>query len=261
MTHWQERSKNWDKIGPPKRPIQEVIDQIRALVGDDANVLVLGVTPQLVQAFANIHAVDREPAMISRLWPGDTETKTAECLDWFDLPGNVRYDAIVGDGSLNMVRFSDGISTLLMHLMDLLKPGGRLACRVFSNPTTVPTLEDLMSITSGRTSMGFDAWRTKQSHHLTTYVGPNVPVELMVEFFDVHWPDREALAAATGWDLESINITMDAYRGSQSYTAFPTDEEWLSVVPEHACNVELIPTYGYELAENFPILTFTKATG
>jgi SAM-dependent methyltransferase len=258
-THWEERAKNWESSGPPKRPTQSVIDQIKGLVGDDGLTLILGVTPQLAEAFTSVHAVDREPEMVSRVWPGDTETKRAECIDWNDIQGYSVYDSVVGDGSLNMVSFPDGAESLLSRILELLKPGGRLACRVFTRPEDTPTLRRLKDLADGSSSIGFDAWRTVQSHHLTTYVGENVPVNLMVEFFDVHWPDRESLAATNGWDIEKLNIVMESYRSSSAHTSFPTAAEWLSIVPPNACDVQLIPTDGYELAESFPILTFTKA--
>jgi hypothetical protein len=257
--HWRERANNWDRtIGPPKRPVQSVIDQVRSLVGDDGLVLLLGVTPQLASAFTRVHAVDRESEMIRWVWPGDTPTRRAECGDWLAIDGESRYRAIVGDGSLNMAVFPGDTARLLANLHQLLEPGGRLACRIFTRPETPPTLEQLMTLAS-EPGMGFDAWRTLQSHHLTGIAGPNVPVQLMLDYFNRYWPDRRALGAATGWDPERIGLIMDTYQGSNLHTSFPTERQWMEIIPPGAAEVRLVPTGGYELAQHFPILTFTKA--
>lgn len=257
--HWQERSRNWGRIGPPKRPTPEVIGQVVDLVGKDTPVLVLGVTQGLVDGFTNVLAVDREPAMIAKAQMGNGTTKRVERMDWFDIPGEDRFDAIVGDGSINMASYPYRITALLERMHQLLKPGGRLACRVFIRPEAPITLPLLMDIArTNPAPISFDTWRTCLSHHLAQANGPNVPVREMKWCFDYHWPDRAALAAASGWDPELFSIVMDAYAGSEMFTAFPTKAELMRCVPSSAREVALIPTHGYDLCEQFPILTFTK---
>jgi hypothetical protein len=258
MNHWKERSKNWALMGPPKRPTEGVIRQIRDLVGDHGQVLVLGVTPGLVGAFTNVLAVDREPEMIARVHLGDTDTKHAELMDWFSITGENRFDAIVGDGSLNMVNWPYGAKILMDRLFKLLTPGGRLACRVFTCPDQPVMLEDLIEIAKRPPAMGFNAWRSKLSHFLAQEMGPNVPVREMLRAFNYHWPNRDVLAAASGWDQSDISMIMDAYANSDLWTSFPTRRQWMDCVPDAAINAEIIPTAGYELCEEFPILTFTK---
>jgi hypothetical protein len=259
-THWQDRAKNWGKVAnPPKRPVQSVIDQVRNLVGDRGKTLVLGVTPQLVSAFTDVHAVDRELGMIEALWQGYPDTKTVECLDWFDIPGEDRYSAIVGDGSLNMVSWPYGCQILLEKMHQLLIPGGKLACRVFTCPDRPFNIEDLDHLASSKPSMGFDAWRSRLSHVLAQMMGPNIPVREMLRAFNYHWPDRQVLCENNRWDPDTISKIMDAYSKSDLWTSFPTVSQWLSVIPADACDSMLIPTHGYELAEDFPILTFKKA--
>jgi len=38
-THWEDRSKQWGKIGPPLNPNQEIVD---AAIADDAIELIIG---------------------------------------------------------------------------------------------------------------------------------------------------------------------------------------------------------------------------
>lgn len=258
MSHWKERSKNWKLMGPPKRPTPEVINQVKGLVGDRGHILVLGVTPGLVDAFTHVTAVDREPDMIAGVHIGDSSTKKAYLMDWFDIPGRSRFDGIVGDGSLNMVSWPYGAKLLMQRMFDLLSPGGRLACRIFTCPDELVSLDDLNAMAATEPAMGFSAWRSKLSHMLAQEMGANVPVREMLRAFNHHWPDRESLSKTSGWDQADISAIMDAYAHSDLWTSFPTRSQWLKCVPPGASGVEIVPTHGYELCEEFPILTFKK---
>jgi hypothetical protein len=59
----------------------------------------LGVTPQIALAYQHVTAVDREPAMIANVWPGDTETKRVIKDNWL----TVNLPSASFDGILEMV--------------------------------------------------------------------------------------------------------------------------------------------------------------
>ena len=88
MNHWQTYPARWSLLKPPLRPDASVVDRVRALAGADAApVLVLGVTPELAAAFAQVEAVDRSAEMIAALWPGDAPGRRAIQGDWLELGG------------------------------------------------------------------------------------------------------------------------------------------------------------------------------
>ena len=256
-SHWNTRILHWDKITPPMRPHKNSINAQVDIVGNNTeNVLLLGVTPELAKAFDNVTAVDIEPKMIEHIWPGDDETHKAILGDWFttDLPVN-HFSAVVGDGSLNMVKFPFDAKVLMSRLLDLMRPGGIAAVRVFSRPETPVLFSDLIS---NYHKYSWHAFRCYLNMYLGHCYGTNIPSKLMLQEFDKIFPDRQELSEKTGWDINEIGNSVDAYRNSMTQTSYPTQQHWMSSVPDSAVDVQLVQVAGYELAEHYPILTFRK---
>ena len=94
MSHWQRYHARWSQIRPPLRPDEDVVKAIVKLVGGRGRkVLLLGVTPEFADAFDNVQAVDKNPAMIANLWPGDGATKKASLGDWLEMSGETGCSA------------------------------------------------------------------------------------------------------------------------------------------------------------------------
>ena len=256
-SHWSERIKHWHKIMPPMRPHQGSISKQQQLLGDrDGKVLLLGMTPELHAAFPEIHAVDREQAMIDNIWPGDTKHKHATQADWFDIPLYANhYDAVVGDGSFNMPRFHEETNLLMRRCLDWLRPGGIVAVRVFTRPEITPSIDQVMAATD---TMCFDAWRCYLNMYIAGNEGVNIQSSRKYEVFDDIISDRAELAERTGWDLDHINRSFNSYKNGKMLTSYPTRAQWKHIVPDYATEIGFEETEGYELCEHFPILTFRK---
>jgi len=256
-SHWAERTKHWSKITAPMRPHEGSISKQQELVGDKKErILLLGVTPELHAAFPIIHAVDREQSMIDTIWPGDTEHKQVTRSDWFDIDLYANhYSAIVGDGSLNMVHFHEETNLLLRRCLDWLEPGGIAAFRVFTRPNHTPTKGNVITATK---TMCLDAWRCYLNMYIAGTYGVNVPSQRKLDVFNELFPDREALASETGWELDSINRSFDSYKNGKMLTSYPTRDQWKAIIPDYAVEVGFDETSRYELCEYFPILTFRK---
>lgn len=248
-THWAERSRAWGRNGPPLQPNQEIIDCFASLVPLDANILLMGVTPQIAEAYAHVTAVDREPAMIENVWPGNSGTKRAINDNWLsvELPEGY-YDGIIGDGSINMLAIDD-VKFMLDKAHGLLRPGGAFACRMFTRPDEPITMERLHAEAKNPT-VNFSAYRRLIPMYIAAQNGPVVPVKLILNLFDQMFPDRTILP----WTPEQMS-TMDAYRNSEATTWFPTRDEILALAPEGSRYIE---SGTYDIADTCPILTFTK---
>jgi len=248
-THWAERSRTWGRNGPPLQPNQEIVDCFASLIPSTANIILMGVTPQIANAYTYVTAVDRESAMIENVWPGNSETKRAINDNWLtvELPEGY-YDGIIGDGSINMLEIKD-VEFMLNKAKKLLRLGGVFACRMFTRPDTPITMERLHAEACNPT-VNFSAYRRLIPMYIAAQNGPVVPVRLIAELFDQMFPDRSQLP----WTAEQMS-TMDAYRTSDATTWFPTRQEILDLAPAGSRYIE---SGTYDIADTCPILTFTK---
>jgi hypothetical protein len=239
------------------RPHKNTINKQLELVGDNCeNVLLLGVTQELARAFSIVTAVDREPKMIEHIWPGDDATHRAILGDWFtvDLPLN-SFSAVVGDGSFNMVLFPFDAKALMIRLLELMKPGGIAAVRLFTRPEYAVTEEDVIEKS---TQFSWHAFRCYFNMYISSTYGTNIPSRMMLQEFNRIFPNRQQLCDITGWRIDDIANSMDAYKTSNTMTSYPTQQQWLDSVPADADDIRLISVDGYELSKYYPILTFRK---
>ena len=253
-THWAARSQHWGKIGPPLVPNQEVIDAFTASIPTDKKILMLGVTPQIANAYTHVTAVDFSPPMIERVWPGNTETKQAIEADWLtvDLADN-QFEGLLGDGSINMVGYPHDIKFLFERSYRWLKPGGTFAMRFFTRYTEPVTKEYLLAEGLNPT-MGFSAYRRLLPMYVAEIDGKScIHQYRMLEVFDEMFPDRSILK----WNPEHIK-SMDSYKGTTTTSWFPSRQEILNFVHPDAKDVHFIDAGTYELADACPILIFTK---
>ena len=247
-THWAARSLNWGRNGPPLQPNQEVIDCFTGLIPTTSNILLLGVTPQIANAYTHVTAVDREPAMIKNVWPGNTETKRAINDNWLsvDLPNNY-FSGIIGDGSINML--AHDAKAMLDRSYSLLRTHGVFACRMFTRPDRPVALERIKQ-EAKQPTMNFSAFRRLLPMYIAEQGNTIVPVRQITELFDQLFSDRSTLP----WTAEEL-ITIDDYRSSDATTWFPTRSELLEIAPTGS---KFIDAGTYDIAITCPILTFTK---
>jgi len=248
-THWAARSLHWNAMGPPLQPNQEIIDCFHSIIPCSKHIMLMGVTPQIANAYANVIAVDREPAMIANVWPGDTETKKAINANWLavNLPAE-SFDGIIGDGSINMLDISN-VPFMFNRAMSMLKPGGVFACRMFTRPDTPIELDQLYQEAASPT-VNFSAYRRLLPMYLADLHAPVVPVNQISTLFDQLFPDRSLLP----WTAEQLS-KIDDYRNSDTTTWFPTRNELLKLSPKDA---RFIDVGTYDIADTCPILIFTK---
>ena len=121
--HWEHYHRHWNLLNAPLRPPAETVGIIeREAATADADVLLLGVTPELAGLGKTMRAVDSSPGMISALWKASMPSREAVVGSWFDLPLASRsVDAVIGDGSLNSLGTSAERSGLLREIVRVLR--------------------------------------------------------------------------------------------------------------------------------------------
>jgi SAM-dependent methyltransferase len=259
--HWDNYHRHWKLLDAPLRPTAETVSIFdRELDLRNADVLLLGVTPELTILGRSMLAVDQSATMISGVWAGDNALRRAIAGNWLDLPvDRASIDAIIGDGCLSAVDSKAARNALFSEIARVLKPSQRAAIRVFARPETSDDLRSIEALVLAGGVENFHALNWLIAMACTTDDRDfAIKVRAIRDTFDSLFPNREALAARTGWSIVSIN-TIDVYAGSDISYSFAT----LAMLIDEASNwfgdVRVVPSGSYPLAERCPLLVFGSA--
>ena len=256
---WDAFHRRWARLAAPLRPTGDVVDAIEAVLSErDAcrraqdRVLLLGVTPELARVAPNLLAIDWSASMIARVWPGDAPTRHAIRADWRHLPlGPSTCTGVIGDGSINCLRYAADYRALLGGVATAMRSGGVLAMRVYVRPDRGESISEVAAAAQCGASFHAIKWRIAMA--LAAASGaPNVEVARVHAAFERVFPDRRALAAKTGWTDETI-AEIDAYSDADLVYSFPTAAELIATLPRAFEDVRLIGSGRYPLAERCPI--------
>jgi SAM-dependent methyltransferase len=250
---WREYHKRVRPLSPDIRG--RVAEQI---AGHDARVLLLGVTRDYAVLGEDLTAVDFCPEQIANVWIGDGPGRRAILADWREMdfpPGS--FTAAVGDGSLSTLTWPADYRRVLEKVASALVPGGLLVVRCFMAPDEPETVEQVIdAILAGRAASFYGArWRLGMA---LTGSG-NVAVAEIHQSFERAFPDRDALARATGWSRATIDL-IDAYRGSALIYSFLTRRELLETVADTFANARFVSSGEYPRAEGYPLLVAERRT-
>ena len=253
-THWGRYLQHWELLGPPLRPHADVINRVRALIGDDASCLLLGSTVEYGAAFRRIVAVDANFAMVAGLWKHGDPARLGLQSDWARMP--IRPNAVthvVGDGSLNAIPFGV-LPAVLQEVTRVLQPQGTLIARVFCRPERAETAEDIRRDVADVNVGSFHVlkWRVAMSL-LRAPEATDLAVTDIRDAVNSQFPDRDALCRLTGWPRAEID-TLDVYRGSSAIYNFPTEAMIAGLLRQSFADVEIMRCGSYPLAERCPLL-------
>jgi SAM-dependent methyltransferase len=255
-SHWDAIRRHWQLLGSPLRPPPEAVETYgRELDLQSADVLLLGVTPELAGLGRTMLAVDESAAMISGIWPGDTASRKAVVGNWLDLPiASESVDAVIGDGCLSALDSSTARLALFGEVARVLRPGGRAGLRLFASPQAPEDLHAVRALTlaGGVASFHELKWRIAMC---CTDGDPDrtIKVRAILDAFNALFADREELASSTGWALPVIS-TIDVYAASQASYSFATAAVLVDEALSRFDRVRLAPTGTYSVAERFPLL-------
>ena len=253
--HWQNFAKQWNRLASPLRPCAEDVKNFRqAIGGNPGRCLLLGVTPELSELSPTLTAIDNSAAMIGALWNSKQANKLAIQGDWLDLPFEKgSFDTVVGDGCLTLLSHPMQYERFFGQLHRILTPGGKIALRLFVSPEQSESREFVCREALDGKIKGFHAFKWRLSMAIASEAPDhNLSVAETCATFDRLIPDRNQLAAATGWSAEDIE-TIEAYRGSEALYSYPTLSQVRKTLHPSLHEIGLIQG-SYELAERCPIL-------
>ena len=257
---------HWDKMYQG-RPLQEPQSTRHAevaagvkqqLSGINGRVLLLSVSPTLSSIGFDITAVDRVEAVVRHRWPGNTPIRRAIVGDWLKLPfADGSFAACIGDGSMNALD-SRNAALLYGSIARVLLSGGKFVCRVYLTPDIGETISMVARAPWQSPIRSFVYFKFRLGMAIAAESAqPNVPVKSIYDVFAVNFPDRDRLAAATGWDRSEID-RIELYKSSSDVYYFPTGRQVLSNVPGDFSNAHFVPVGTYELAERCPLLVMER---
>jgi SAM-dependent methyltransferase len=184
--------------------------------------------------------------MIENVWLGDTATKQAILGNWLtvDLPAE-SFDAVYGDGSINMLPTDQDRITVIDRCRSWLKPGGKIVLRMFCRPEKPVTREWLQQEVK-KPTVNWTAFRRLVPMALLGETGGNqVQWRECYKYFNELFPDRTQLP----YTLEQI-ARMDAYQDVDTSTWFPTRTEIQQLWPA----TEFVDVGTYDIANLCPIM-------
>jgi SAM-dependent methyltransferase len=255
-SHWADFHRRWAQLTPPLRPNKEIAEGLRqAIAGHAERVLLLGVTPELADLGAEVVGVDHSEMMIANIWPGDTERRRVVKADWLALPfPKGHFSAAIGDGSLNALSCPIAHRRLYEQLAHVIRPGGRFAVRLYKTPDRGEPLAVVRNSAVAGEIGSFHAFKWRLAMAIVAAAAdPNIRVETIREVFNREFPDRAALASASGWPAADID-TIDVYKGSSEVYSFPTFDQLRTAIPDSFTDPRLVPVGSYELAERCPLV-------
>jgi hypothetical protein len=260
-SHWGRHAAGFSRLGPPMLPDEEMVSAVRRqLTMHEGPTLLLGVTAVYADVAADVTAVDHNPEVVAKVWPGDTPTRRAHVEEWQKVSSlGRRFVAAVGDGSLNSIVYPDDVRDVLRELELVLEPGGRVVVRCFVTPDEAEGLAEVRAAVLDGAVATFHGFKWRLAMALVAARGDaNIAVVDILAGFEAMFPDRDALAAATGWHPDTI-ATIDVYRGSDEVYSFPTASQLRAVVPSSWQAPAFAPSGTYELAERCPLLVVDLA--
>jgi SAM-dependent methyltransferase len=224
--------------------------------------LLLGVTPDIARSpwpeGSSLLGVDGSFPMVRGLWPRDMNgNRWAACGDWADLPvRDGACDIVIGDGSLNCVRFPDGLRSIAASVARVLCADGWFIARCFARPDRRETPGQVFAAIGARAYPSFHHFKFRLLMAMQPNAREGVCVGDVYEYWKSRRLDESSAVALTGWEIPHIR-TMDLYKDSGTIHTFPTIDEMRSVLSEFFEEID-IATPSYALGERCPTLVLRQ---
>jgi len=255
--HWHTFAERWNRLGSPLRPCAEDVENFRRALGETpGECLLLGVTPELADLSAHLTALDNSTDMIHALW--SQQRHPALLGDWLAMPfESAAFDNVIGDGCPVLLAWPLQYQHLFAQVGRVLKPGGKLLLRAFVGAEQRESPQQVCSDARAGKMKSFHAFKWRLSMAIAaTSADYTFCIADTLATFDRLLPDRQQLAAASGWRMDEIE-TIDFYRGSTARYSYPPLSQLRKTIPLEFSETETL--YGhYELAERCPLLVLER---
>lgn len=267
--HWRGYARYWNLLASPLRPCDEDIRLYRQLLERHVvpasrsrnHALLLGVTPELAamgwpDGFGLV-AVERVPATIMALWPGNTHSRTALCANWLRLPfADARFDLAIGDGCLVAIGDGRAQDALMAAAWRSVRVDGWLCMRLFCLPERTESVDAVFDTLEGGKVGSFHAFKWRLAMAMQGEA-TEVAVADIWRTWNTMGIHRDRLAAARGWPRDTID-TIDVYRDSPLRYRFASFRSLMTRFASAGFDHVDTRHGSYELAERCPIVMLRR---
>jgi SAM-dependent methyltransferase len=264
---WSDLARTYADSGPPLRMSPEDAEGYAEAVALQAaeraplRALLLGVTPD-VHALpwppgTDLVAVDRSPAMIERVWPG--EPSAAHRADWTALPlPDASRDLAFCDGGLHLLDLP-GQRAFASELARVVAPGGRVVLRMFVPPARRESVATVLDDLRAGRVRDVNVLKLRLGMAMQDDAEPGVRVDDVWRTFHGAEPDLDRFLERTRWTRGQV-ATVEAYRGSSAAYHFVTTEDARRLFERQTggFRLERVRVPGYLLGERCPTVVFRR---
>jgi hypothetical protein len=269
-SYWDDIATSFAVLGPPLKPSPEDIQSAEKAVADWSSshpgemlrALLLGVTPEIANMrwphASTLMAVDNSLGMAKTVWPGNIlSTRWVVCGNWFALPRpQSSCEVVIGDGSMNCVRYPDGFRALAQNICQVLRHDGVLHLRCYVQPAAKELPEEIFSDLFEARIPSINHFKFRLSMAMQSSTEQGISVHDVYEKWVGSGVDRECLIARTGWEMRAFQ-SIEMYRGQDAVHTFPTLTELRSVLHEFFDEAAM-SSPAYLLGERCPSFVLRK---
>jgi hypothetical protein len=202
-------------------------------------------------------AVDQSLPMAQAVWPGNVpDRRWAVCGDWLALPQrDSSCKVVIGDGSVNSLRYPDGLRALAEKIQGVLRDDGILVLRCFVQSATKELPEQIFSDMLQSKIQSFHHFKFRLLMAMQPSTEKGVALHEVYRKWAKSNIDQQRLMSRTGWEKCAIE-TIEVYRDQEMIYTFPTLAELRAVLLEFFDEVS-VSMPAYHLGERCPRLVLT----
>jgi hypothetical protein len=265
-SYWDGFARAFAMLGSPLRPspedirfMQEAVETLAAADGaEPLHALLLGVTPEIATMrwpdASFVMAVDRSFAMTQTVWPGNVPgRRTVVCGNWLSMPRTASScHVVIGDGSINSLRYPRQFSTLAETISKVLRNDGILLLRCYVQDVVRERPEEVYADLMGGSISSFHAFKLRLLMAMQSDTEQGVSVSDVHQSWITRAVDPERLPHGPGWEKDAIE-TIDFYRNRSTVYTFPKLAELRSVLQPFFDEV-CLSTANHDMGERCPTL-------
>jgi len=255
--YWGRVAAVYAEMRPPLRPSAEDIRFFGQTAAayvlrhplETNQALLLGVTPDIAAMpwppSFSLLGIDQSSEMVKSVWPGDVPgERWAVNGNWLSLPKRPSScDIVIGDGSMNCLRYPDDQRYFARSVRNVLKPDGIFILRCFTQSEQQELPDRVLEEAMRGEIPTFTQFRFRLLMAMQPSTGEGIAVSAVYRFWISHRPEESLLLSRTGWPKSDIDH-IEVYRDGAAVHVFPTLAECRATLSEFFDEISVsFPSY------------------